>query len=157
MELPPTVFCGCNQFSMSFCWYCSVFCEDSVVPLKCGHFFQKYSQKTPHSLPGKARYEASFVSPASEWYSASVPEIIYAISDYIWPRYNGTWPCTVCIYHVDHNPSSGNIPTHQAAYYWSRISLQQFPITLGNPFAYPGINKTRPFCYLRGTCSFRLI
>ena len=29
--------------------------------------------------------------------------------------------------------------------------------TLGNPFANPGINVTRPFCYLRGKCSFRLI
>ena len=26
--------------------------------------------------------------------------------------------------------------------------------TLGNPFAYPGINITHPFCYLRGKCSF---
>ena len=25
--------------------------------------------------------------------------------------------------------------------------------TPGNPFAYPGINITRPFCYLRGKCS----
>ena len=30
-------------------------------------------------------------------------------------------------------------------------------ITLWNPFAYPGINITRPFCYLRGKCSFWLI
>ena len=29
--------------------------------------------------------------------------------------------------------------------------------TPGNPFAYPGINITHPFCYLRGKCSFRLI
>ena len=29
--------------------------------------------------------------------------------------------------------------------------------TQGNPFAYPGINITHPFCYLRGKCSFRLI
>ena len=29
--------------------------------------------------------------------------------------------------------------------------------TLGNPFANPGINIPRPFCYLRGKCSFRLI
>ena len=30
-------------------------------------------------------------------------------------------------------------------------------ITLGNPFAYRGINIMRPFCYLHGKCSFRLI
>ena len=29
--------------------------------------------------------------------------------------------------------------------------------TPGNPFTNPGINITRPFCYLRGKCSFRLI
>ena len=29
--------------------------------------------------------------------------------------------------------------------------------TRGNPFAYHGINITRPFCYLRGKCSFLLI
>ena len=29
--------------------------------------------------------------------------------------------------------------------------------TQRNPFAYPGINITRPFCYLRGKCSFHLI
>ena len=29
--------------------------------------------------------------------------------------------------------------------------------TLGNPFAYPGINIMCPFCYLRWKCSFRLI
>ena len=46
----------------------------------------KYSQKTPHSSP----YGASFVDSASDWYSASVPAMMYAISCYIWPRYNGT-------------------------------------------------------------------
>ena len=30
-------------------------------------------------------------------------------------------------------------------------------LTLGNPFAYPGINITRPFCYLCRKCSFWLI
>ena len=29
--------------------------------------------------------------------------------------------------------------------------------TPGNPFAYPGINITHPFCYLCGKCSFQLI
>ena len=29
--------------------------------------------------------------------------------------------------------------------------------TPGNPFAYPGINITRPFCYSRGKCPFWLI
>ena len=33
---------------------------------------------------------------ASDWYSASVPAIIYAISDYIGPSYNGTWLYKVC-------------------------------------------------------------
>ena len=50
----------------------------------------KYSQKTPHSSPVRARYGASFVDSVSDWYSASVPAIMYAICCYIWPRYNGT-------------------------------------------------------------------
>ena len=33
---------------------------------------------------------SSFVDSASYWYSPSVPAIIYAISNYIGPRYNGT-------------------------------------------------------------------
>ena len=34
-----------------------------------------------------------FVAPASEWYSASVPVIVYIISYNIGPRYNGTQLC----------------------------------------------------------------
>ena len=37
-----------------------------------------------------ARYGVSFVDPASDWCSALVFAIIYAISYYIGPRYNGT-------------------------------------------------------------------
>ena len=54
-------------------------------------FSQKYSQKTSHSSPVRARYEVSFVNPASDWYSAWVPAIIYAISYYIWLRCNSIW------------------------------------------------------------------
>ena len=53
----------------------------SAVPLKRGQFSHKYSQKTSHSSPVK--YGLSFVDPASDWYSASVPVIMG-------PRYNGT-------------------------------------------------------------------
>ena len=53
----------------------------SAVPLKRGQFSHKYSQKTYHSSP--VRYGLSFVDPASDWYSASVPVIIGL-------RYNGT-------------------------------------------------------------------
>ena len=35
-------------------------------------------------------YGLSSVDPASDWYSASVPAIIYAISYNIEPRYDGT-------------------------------------------------------------------
>ena len=44
-------------------------------------FSHKYSQKTPHNSPARARYGVSNVDPASGWwYSASVPVIIYVIS-----------------------------------------------------------------------------
>ena len=49
-----------------------------------------YSQKTPHSSPVRARYMVSFVETAFDWYYASVPLIINAISYYVGLRYNGT-------------------------------------------------------------------
>ena len=52
----------------------------NAVPLWGGEFSKKYQQKTPHSLPVRARYGVSFVDPAFGWYSASVPTIINAIS-----------------------------------------------------------------------------
>ena len=45
-----------------------------------GHFSHKFLQKTPHSSPVGARYQMSSVDPASVWYSALVPVIIYVIS-----------------------------------------------------------------------------
>ena len=62
----------------------------SVVPLQRGQFYQKYSQKTPHGSPVKARYGVSFVDSASDWYHVSVPAIFNAKSFYIGPRFNGT-------------------------------------------------------------------
>ena len=43
----------------------------------------KYPQMTPHSSPFRASYGAFFVDPASDWYSASIPVIIYVISETI--------------------------------------------------------------------------
>ena len=40
---------------------------------------------------------------------------------------------------------------------FSEHSAYSTPLTLGNPFPYPGINITRPFCYLRVKSLFRLI
>ena len=60
------------------------------MPLWRGLFSYKYSQNTPHSSPVRARYRVSFMNLASDWYSASVPIIMYAISYYFSPRYNGT-------------------------------------------------------------------
>ena len=50
----------------------------------------KYSQKTPHSSPARVTNGVSFVNPASDWYSALVPVIIYVISYNIGQRYNDT-------------------------------------------------------------------
>ena len=86
---------------VALCWF-TVFCHRcsflsangnrmySAAPLNRGKFSQKYSQKTPHSSPVRSRYWVSFVVPASYWQSASVPVIIYVISDNVEPRYNGT-------------------------------------------------------------------
>ena len=50
----------------------------------------KYSQNIPYSSPVRARYVVSFLNPASHWYCASVPVIIYVISYNFGLRYNGT-------------------------------------------------------------------
>ena len=39
---------------------------------------------------------------------------------------------------------------------WKLLDLSISNITPGNPFAYPGINITRPFCYFHEKCSFWL-
>ena len=39
----------------------------------------------------RERYGVSFVDPTSDWYSAWIPAIIYAISYHIEPCYNGSW------------------------------------------------------------------
>ena len=49
------------------------------------------SQIFTKDIPYLLRWgEVPFVDPASDWYSASVPVIIYEISYNIEPRYNGT-------------------------------------------------------------------
>ena len=71
-------------------------------------FCCKYSQKTPHSLPLRARYGMSFFGPASDWYSAWGLAIFHCTG----PHYNGTqlhfganWPyiimCLYCIPYSD--------------------------------------------------------
>ena len=55
-----------------------------------GQFSLNYLQKTPHSSPVRVKFGMNFVGPDSDWYSAWVSAIIYAISYYIGPRYNGT-------------------------------------------------------------------
>ena len=55
-------------------------------------FSHKYLQNKPHSLPVRASYGVSFGGPASDWYPAWVRAIIYAISYYTGPSYNGTQP-----------------------------------------------------------------
>ena len=78
---------------------CAQVARYSAVPLKRCQFSQKYQRKTPHISPIRARYWVSFVDPASDWYSASVPAMINAILtklDRDW--YNGTGLyCLICL------------------------------------------------------------
>ena len=46
--------------------------------------------KTPNSSPVRARYGLSFVDSNSDLYLTSVTALLFAISCYIGPRYNGT-------------------------------------------------------------------
>ena len=68
----------------------------NCVRINCGAFitqsiFSQVFTKTPNSLPLRARYWVSYVGPVFDWYSASVPTIIYGISYYTGPHYNATW------------------------------------------------------------------
>ena len=54
------------------------------------YIFPNYSQKIPHISPVRARYGVSFVGSDLDWYSASVPAMMCAITCYIIPRFNGT-------------------------------------------------------------------
>ena len=58
--------------------------------LQCGAVITRsiFSQKSQKTV--RARYGVSFVDPASDWYSTSIPLIIYVMSYNIGPRYNGT-------------------------------------------------------------------
>ena len=56
----------------------------------CVIMWSIFRQKTPCSSPIRARYGVSFEDPASDWYSASVPVIIYVICYNIGLCYNGT-------------------------------------------------------------------
>ena len=60
------------------------------MPLYHSQFSQKCSQKTLHSSPVRVRHGVSFLYQASDWYSASVPVIVYIIYYNIGSRYNGT-------------------------------------------------------------------
>ena len=63
--------------------------------LQCGavitrSIFSQIFTKGTHSSPVRAKYGVCFVGQPSDWHSASVPAIIYAISYYTGPHYNGT-------------------------------------------------------------------
>ena len=64
------------------------------------NFIKKYLQKTLHSSPVRARYGVS-IDPTSNWHTASVSVIIYVISYYFGPRYNGT---RLYLIHEHHHP-----------------------------------------------------
>ena len=58
--------------------------------------FSQIFTKTPHCLLARAMYGVSFVDPASNWYSGSVPVIIDVISYNIGPSNNDNrlYPCS---------------------------------------------------------------
>ena len=72
----------------------------STMPLWRGQFSPKFSQDTSHSSPVRARYGMYFVGSNSGSCFASVTTVMYAISYYIGPRYNGTRHCYFNIRHI---------------------------------------------------------
>ena len=76
-------------------WHCDIppviFLQNTVWCRYITHQFSwKPSQKTPHSLPVRARYGMSFVGSHSDIYYAMGSAVIYAISYCIGLHYNGT-------------------------------------------------------------------
>ena len=68
------------------CWlgfHSTVLCRYNVV-----NFLTTIHKRHPIART----LEQGLFYPASDWYSASVPVIIYVIAYNIWPCYNGTWP-----------------------------------------------------------------
>ena len=57
---------------------------------KVVNFLTNIHKNTPHSSPVKARYGVYFVDSTSDWYSASIPAMIYVVAYFIGPRYNST-------------------------------------------------------------------
>ena len=54
------------------------------------NFLTNIHQRHPIARPSGRGMGVSFVGPAPDWHSAWVPTIIYAISHYSGPRYNGS-------------------------------------------------------------------
>ena len=75
--------------------HCMHACKNKILQVQCSavitrSIFSKYSQRTPHSSPARARYGVSFVDPKSGWHSDAFLVIIHVIYYNIRPRYNGT-------------------------------------------------------------------
>ena len=98
----------CVQVAWKMAWCLSVtmvtakLCSELIpmsiwirYSIQCGAVIMrsyKYSQKTPHSSPVRARYGVPYGvhKKASDWYFASVPVVIHVISWNIEPYHNGT-------------------------------------------------------------------
>ena len=76
-------------------------------------------------------------------------------------RINGTETLNsrnhICIHQRTRGEKNAKHHWFQVTVSWMVSSCLDGHFTPGNPFAYPGINITHPFCYLRRKCSFRLI
>ena len=82
---------------------CGVVITRSISP--------KYSRKTLHRSPVRARYGVSFVGSASDWYSAAVHAMVCAISCYIRPLYRQS---TVCMLSMISRVIIDQDPCHQS-------------------------------------------
>ena len=102
------------------------------MPLWCGQFPPKVSQKTHHSSPVRARYGVSFVDSFSDLYSAPVTAVMYAISyhDFKWKLFPRYWPFVQGIHR-----SSVNSP-HKGQ--WCRALMFSLICTRTNNWANDG-------------------
>ena len=102
------------------------------MPLQCGQFSHKYSEKTPHGSPFRVRYGMSFVDSASDWYSAPVLANINAIPYNIRPRYTDTR-----LYYIDYSHTTTSficilrlVPVEAVTGYHTNYSVNHMSLVL---------------------------
>ena len=124
-------------------------------------FLKNIHKRHPIACPFGASYEVSFVDPASDWYSAWVPAILYTISYYIGPNYNDIQ--LHFLQRLSREEPGGwfNVKTYSYQYcgmgeHWmlGNLGHHLFFISIHSGISYTGACKTTYLCWMRSLMSF---